>query len=355
VTSRADQLLAGPRGRRLCAELLVRPDGESGVPWRWHRLPGPVTDPAEHARVLDEVRASLAVTDLTAVVLPWRLHDALLAAVDSARYWQEPFEVDQVLADDEVAGLLTPIAEAVAAAPTSDWWAEPLAVDDQHAVGWSDDLAPPPPATVGARRALLQWRTDTLLDDQRAARERPADPSARWSGHWWSTPVLSGLAVTTRTRTGLAATGPAPVGLLLVEDEMGWSTARSWPVRSPGRARVLELAGPADWVALVQQFPLLVSYARRHDWWRVSGRDGGWLIPDWAAVAEEFDAVHLTVDGYLSTAGRALTVPGTGACTLLGGWDPDATWWLTDVLPGLGEPTDWHRQDDEPPRWATAR
>ena len=74
------------------------------------------------------------------------------------------------------------------------------------------------------------------------------------------------------------------------------------------------------------------------------------------AVGREFDAVHLTVDGYLSTAGRALPVdvPGAGrpVRTLLGGWDPDATWWLTDVLPALGAPTDWRRQDDEPPRWA---
>jgi hypothetical protein len=35
---------------------------------------------------------------------------------------------------------------------------------------------------------------------------------------------------------------------------------------------------------------------------------------------------------------------------LLGGWDPDATWWLTDVLSGPGEPTDWHRAQDELPR-----
>lgn len=28
----------------------------------------------------------------------------------------------------------------------------------------------------------------------------------------------------------------------------------------------------------------------------------------------------------------------------------DATWWLTDVLSGPGEPTDWHRAQDELPR-----
>ena len=96
-----------------------------------------------------------------------------------------------------------------------------------------------------------------------------------------------------------------------------------------------------------------VSAARRHDWSRVTGWSGAWAIPDWASVAADHDAVHLTVHGYLSTAGRALPVAldGRPARTLLGGWNPDATWWLTDVLPPLGRPTDWRRRDDDPVRW----
>ena len=140
---------------------------------------------------------------------------------------------------------------------------------------------------------------------------------------------------------------------------MGWATARSWPVLVPGHARVLELTGPGDWTELVERYPFEVTASRRHDWWRVTGWDGTWVIPDWAAVAADVDAVHLTVHGYLTTAGRALPVgvPALGgpARTLLGGWDPDATWWLADVLTGLGAATDWLRQDDEPPRWTAAR
>ena len=131
---------------------------------------------------------------------------------------------------------------------------------------------------------------------------------------------------------------------------MGWRTARSWPVPVPASARVLELTGPAVWADLAAAHPLEVTASRRHDWWRATGWDGDWLVPDWAAIAEEHDAVHLTVDGYLSTAGRALAVRGTRARTVLAGWHPDATWWLTDVR-DVGEPTDWRRRDDEPPRW----
>ncbi len=70
--------------------------------------------------------------------------------------------------------------------------------------------------------------------------------------------------------------------------------------------------------------------------------------------AADFDGVYLSVDGYLSTAGRALPVHvrslGDQVATVLGGWDPDATWWLTDVATGLGAPVDW-RLDRDSLRW----
>ena len=71
----------------------------------------------------------------------------------------------------------------------------------------------------------------------------------------------------------------------------------------------LEANPPADWVALVREYPLDVTdTAKRGDWWRTTGRDGRWAMPDWSAVARDVDAVHLTVAAYLATAGRALPV-----------------------------------------------
>ena len=76
-----------------------------------------------------------------------------------------------------------------------------------------------------------------------------------------------------------------------------------------------EVLGPGDWTRLVARYPLDVSKSRRHDWWRVTGCSGTWLVPDWAAVAADYDAVHLSTGGYLTTAGCALeTRPG---CTVL--------------------------------------
>lgn len=155
------------------------------------------------------------------------------------------------------------------------------------------------------------------------------------------------------SRSGIRTPLSVPVGLVLVEDEMGWRSARTWPVQPPPGARVYEVTHPGAWAALVERHPLAVTASRRHDWWRVTGWDGAWAVPDWEVVATEYDGVHLTVDGYLSAAGRAVpvAVPGTRPVrTMLAGWDPDATWWLTDLLADLGQPTDWRRRDEEQ-RW----
>jgi hypothetical protein len=67
------------------------------------------------------------------------------------------------------------------------------------------------------------------------------------------------------------------------------------------------------------------------------------VIPDWPAVAEEYDAVHVSVWGWLTTAGRPVAVD--GAASLLAGWSPDATFWLTDCLELVGDPVDYVRRD----------
>ena len=84
----------------------------------------------------------------------------------------------------------------------------------------------------------------------------------------------------------------------------------------------------------------------------MTGWSGRWLIPDFTAAAADYDAVHLTVFGYLTTAGRA--VPVGDARTMLAGWDPDETWWLADVLSGSGPAERWEAQQDELLRWNPA-
>ncbi len=52
--------------------------------------------------------------------------------------------------------------------------------------------------------------------------------------------------------------------------------------------------------------PLDVTRSRDQYWPDVTGGHKPWFIPDWLAVSRDYDAVHLSVLAYLSTAGRAL-------------------------------------------------
>lgn len=95
----------------------------------------------------------------------------------------------------------------------------------------------------------------------------------------------------------------------------------------------------------------------RHDWFRTTGRAGTWLIPDWAAVADAYDAVHLQVGAYLAAVGTAIDVPADsgfeGAASVIAGWDPDETFWFTHRVRDTGEPVVWEAVDtDGGRRWS---
>jgi hypothetical protein len=269
---------------------------------------------------------------------------ALAHAVASAMYWQEPDDRDRRLADERVADALGPVAEALSRAPAAAWWRTAIDHAAQHEVVFDDPdgrSSPDPPDN--GLGALAAWREATLEDERRA--DRPQDVRANYSGYWWSTPVFSWLRRSTRS---LGAAGP--VGLHLVEDGLGWRSARCWALEPPRDAAVYEIHTAQDWGNLVARYPLVVTRARRHDWWRATGEDHAWAIPDYPAVAADYDAIHLTVGGYLSTAGRAIQAG--SAHTVLAGWNPDETWWLTGSPRRLGEPVTWlDTRNDEAFAW----
>lgn len=354
-----DPVLAGPRGRRLCLELARGTGLLPGPPeadrlrqaafWAAYELdPGkgtsrslltvgtgpapapPPSAPADVARLVDAVPLELPGPGSPD---PGAILDALAAAVDSARYWQEPEGEDVLARTPEVRESLRRVAAHVAAHPAARWWSTPVDRAGQWTVTPEDRTFPGP--ADGAAGVLARWRGHTVEDEARAARERPADPRAGWTGEWWSTPPRE-LTRTTR------ALDDAPVGLRLEEDAGGADRASVQRVEVPPGATVLELGSPGAWVDLCRRHPLDVAASRRHDWYRTTGTDARWVLPDWSAVAREVDAVHLTVAGYLTTAGRALPL-GDGRATVLGGWDPDCTYWLVDV-PGPRPPAEmWER------------
>lgn len=311
--ARAELLLAGPCGRRLCLNVAI---GVRDSLWPSHLH---AAWELGNEKLLAVFLADLDGVDVAAVAGTSdesAFLDALEEAVADAAYWQEPSEYDILLSDPRVVSALRPVASAVAAAPAAGWWTTPIAPNDQHFVSWTGDRAKlaKPPGLQGTADRLAQWKAATV-EDERAAHSRPADPTAPYGGCWWSAPNWPGLVTTSRS------VGPLPaVQLRLIEDPIGDTRARVARLQPRPECRVYEVSQPGDWVDLVARYPLDVDRSRRHDWWRTTGSQGPWLIPDWSAVAADYHGVHLTVLGYLGTAGRALPV-GQGA-TLLAGWDP---------------------------------
>jgi hypothetical protein len=337
----AESLLEGPRGRRLCLELAMDLDPDirltvfqlgydldSGRGTSRMLLTAASPDDAgtpPAAPSPEEV--AVALGDLNPAGLDGsRVQAALERAVDAARYWQPPDGEDVLVAVPLVRAALLPLARRVIAAPGARWWDEGRGAE-QWAIDWRSAADPAP---LPKHLSLTEWGQRERAEETQAAKERPSDPHAPWSGWWWSVP--QGIVRTA---------GRIPAALNLVEDSLGWEVAAAIPVRGAGRA--LEIRTPHDWTSLCRRFPLEVTASRRHVWFNTTGRDGRWVIPDWERVAKEWDAVHLTVLGYLSGAGRALPVsPGTA--TVIAGWDPDSTLWLTDVAREWEGPRQsWHR------------
>ena len=351
IDARADALLGGPRGRALCAAAvgldahrlltaLARPvsavtlrsieETNAGRPgWPpagWPELsdrdPGsaPTVEKVVGRHVADVDLAVLSATDD-----PWTLLAVLAEAVDDWAFSDE--DVDAAVALGEAPEVLAPVAVALAMAPGAAWWWSPARLDAQRLVAWAAKSGLP--LLTGAADALGAYSRAEAANEARSADMVPFPPGAHaphFGGMWWSAPHEAGLFGTTRAMQRLAA-----VQLAICEDFPGNGPFDVYDVGIDSSARVYEVDGPDAWCALAEEFPRDVTLSRRHDWWRWTGWEGRWLIPDWSAVATSYDGVHLSVAGHLQASYRALPVA-DGACTCIAGWDPDETRWLNDVI-----------------------
>lgn len=350
MTANAEALLEGPRGRRLCLELAadLHQDLASAVFSLSYDLdPGKGTSVIRFGLVTgetgepDETPSPKDVAGLLASLDAFNLTEEQLSAalegsVRTAYYWQPPDGTDVLAALPVIRAALVPLAERIMATPSAQEWRQARRTE-QWAVDWRSPQDPAP-LPQNPSSTLQRWAQEIRAEEVQAARERPEDPRANWSGSWWSAPL--GL---------IRSVGRIPAALDLVEDAMGWEDATVIPVH--GRGRTFEIRTADDWRFLCRTYPLEVTASRRHDWFQTTGRNGRWVIPDWQQVAADWDAVHLTALGYLSSATRALDVD-AGTASVIAGWDPDSTLWLTDVAhEGSDHRQFWHRDAQGEP-WA---
>src|ERR1700684_2375624 len=106
---RAEDLLAGPRGRRLCWSLLD-PGDYPGWDLLWDGAPR-----GDLNGLTGELAACVARTDLDSTVVragQLTLLAALVQPVQTATYWQEPDDDDHALNARGARGALLPGAQA---------------------------------------------------------------------------------------------------------------------------------------------------------------------------------------------------------------------------------------------------
>jgi hypothetical protein len=221
---------------------------------------------------------------------------------------------------------LRPAAVALVSAPAARRWWDPVALADQRFLEWDGW-----PRLTGP---AVQWAVRDSMTAARAENSR----GLRWAQQhgapardcWWSVPEFAVQSMTTGGFGDLSA-----IALARFEDlftPLEETTAAVWSVQIAPQAQVMEIAGPADWQALVSAFPQDVTGTHDGEWGASGGLAGPWRLPDWEQVMEHYDGVHLTIGGYLACGGLAL--PAGGGHTMLTGWIPDATLWLRDVATG---------------------
>lgn len=133
--------------------------------------------------------------------------------------------------------------------------------------------------------------------------------------------------------------------------EMDRGPVSRWRLPVNDGVRVWNIDHPADWERLVETFPKVAT--KPHAGWELPGPNqhstdvaglaslsnqhavrttcARHVLPDWAAVAREYDGVHLSWAGFLTVEGFVSDLP-DGGVTMLRYWSSERTLWCRDLF-----------------------
>ena len=137
------------------------------------------------------------------------------------------------------------------------------------------------------------------------------------------------------TSSYLGGTSSILVGISRRSDD--WYFVRTegpipaWTIGIAAQARVFEVLGPAQWHELCTHYPAVVDHP--------GSPAHGLLVPDWSAVRQDWDGVHLTFFGWLCAAQNRFT-DGDGT-SMHWAWDAEATVWLRWVFSSVSSWPHW--------------
>lgn len=289
----------------------------------------------------DDVARQIALTRL-APVTPEFLRTAVERAINGARYWQQPEGEDFLTQVPAVLEQLERVAKHVLSSSHTLWWTAPADLNDQWQREWMRQEEPGPigfpPARKPVAQALLDWQRETLECEEQSRLELERDPATASSGQWWSSPPWDAFS------SARSYPDQVPCHLWWVEDSAGIDKCKAQRLEIDPRVKIFEVHGPGDWAYLCQHYGVEITAQNYNVWFGTTGRRGRWVIPDWFKVSQDFDGVHLSVAGYLTTAGLTVTVDQERS-SLIAGWDPDVTYWLTDLVKVGSDQVIWDLKD----------
>jgi len=243
---------------------------------------------------------------------------ALADAVSETSIWQPlyPRVAEFILSR---GGRLRDLARAILESPASAWWFASIARDAQT---WaapyraSADIAHTPTMFNAPKRPMTRWERRTNKSE---------------NGLYTSTLMGGTTAMLSELDSGMASdiTIDYPV--------------RIWRLRAANAARVYEIRGPLDWHRLCARYPSqglldtsdepeVIQSENVYPLVRVEGEAryataiDRLLAPNWAAVAADWDGVHMTFGGLLTCDKvRAAAAAGWSMNRF---WDLEQTLWL---------------------------
>ena len=131
-----------------------------------------------------------------------------------------------------------------------------------------------------------------------------------------------------------------------------------WRLPIHAGVRLWNVDCPSDWVRLVETYPKVAT--RPHTGWELPGPNqypsdtkmlrsfektnavriavDRHVLPDWEAVAHDFDGLHLSWAGFLTAEGFVSNLS-AGGVTMLRSGGSERTLWLHDVF---GNPARWY-------------
>ena len=186
---------------------------------------------------------------------------------------------------------LEPLTRSLLAHPATSWWFDPPDLDHQVWIAHEGRLPNTP-----------QW-------------QRPASPPGMWERYAQkpASPQCTSTLDGNHASLLVAYDGA-------VDDYIRSFPLHCWELAMPGDVRVFEINGPGDWHELCVRYPV---------WGQEGGRDQDWLVPDWGAVSEDWDGVHLSIGGLLTA--EQVRYESREGWSMLDFWHAEQTFWLRSL------------------------